>query len=149
MKFYVYKHVDPITKEIVYLGKGCNGRAWDVTRCRTQNKEHQDWMLSLCEKGYLPSDWVEIIDRNLTEKEAFKEETKWFHLYGQPKFNRTAGEKNHQAKLTDNQAQEIFILTKTTKRTHKDIATEYNVSRTAISMIASRKQWKAATACLI
>ena len=148
-KYYVYKHTDPNTAEVVYFGKGCHGRAWDVTRSRTENKEHQNWMLLLSENGFTPDDWVQIVKKGLSEDEAFKTELEYFHTNGQPKFNRTAGEKNHQAKLTDIQAKEIFKLTKTTKLTHKDIAKEYNVSRTAISMIASRKQWKAATACLI
>lgn len=37
--FYVYTHTDPITELVVYIGKGCHGRAWDVTRCRGQHKE--------------------------------------------------------------------------------------------------------------
>jgi hypothetical protein len=149
MKYYVYQHIDPDTQQVVYIGKGCGGRAWDVTRCRSQNKDHQDWMVSLCQKGFVPSDWVIICHKNLSEAESFLKETEWFHLNGQPKFNRTSGEKNHQSKLTDSQAREIFTLTKTTNQTHKNIAKDYNVSRAAVSMIASRKQWRAATACLI
>ena len=148
-KYYVYKHIDPNTAEVVYVGKGCHGRAWDVTRSRTENKEHQSWMLLLSENGFTPDNWVQIIAKGLSEEESFKMELEYFHNNGQPKFNKTAGEKNHQAKLTDNQAKEIFTLTKTTNLSHKDLAAAYDVSRSAISMIASRKQWKAATACLI
>ena len=145
--YYVYLHKDPTTKEIVYVGKGRHGRAWDVTRCRTENKDHQNWMLEQSEKGFLPSDWVTILEKNLTEKEAFSAETVWMHEHGSPEFNRTSGQKNHQAKITDDQAREIFKLASI--KQHKEIAEEYGISRSAVSMIATRKQWRAATACLI
>ena len=147
--YYVYHHVDPITSEIVYVGKGCHGRAWDVTRCRNTHKEHQDWMKELCVLGYIPTDWVKIEHKNLSENEALRLEKEYFHTKGQPIFNRQSGEKNHQSKITDEQAREIYLLTKQKTMLHREIADLYGISRTAVSMIASRKQWKAATSCLV
>ena len=141
-KYYVYKHIDPITNEVVYIGKGCNGRAWDVTRCRNTHKEHQDWMLSLSNMGFIPIDWVIIIHKNLEEGQALELEKQLIHL-GCPIFNRQSGEKQHQAKLTNIKAIEIYDLTKTKGLAHKDIAELYGVSRTCVSMISSVKQWKA------
>lgn len=145
-RYYVYLHVDPITGETVYVGKGTLGRAWDVTRVRKKHHhEHCSWMLSLSEQGYLPTDWVHILERNLTEDEAFSKEKEYLHNNGKLKFNRQSGEDNYQAKLTDSQAREIYKLANFDKLKHKEIADKYKVSRTCVSMIASGKQWKATT----
>lgn len=145
--FYVYTHHDPRGKfdEVVYVGKGKHGRAWDVTRCRSQHKEHQDWMIKLCEQGYVPNEWVTIVEQGLTEDEAFAMETNILHTGGCPIFNRQSGEKQHQAKLTNAQARCIYVLCELGEKTHKEIAEEYKVSRSTISMIASGKQWRAIT----
>lgn len=143
--FYVYQHVDPQTRDIVYVGKGKHGRAWDVTRCRNQHKEHQDWMKELCKFGYVPCDWVVIIEQGLSEEEAFLLEKEWLHSNGCPIYNRQSGEKQHQAKLTNTQAREIYTACELGEKTHKALAEEYGVSRSTISMIASGKQWRAIT----
>ncbi len=145
--YYVYQHFDPLTKEIVYIGKGCHGRAWDVTRCRNEHKEHQSWMKSLCSKGFIPTDWVYIVKRGLLEEEAYTLEHDLINQ-GCPLFNRQSGEKQHQAKLTNQQAIEIYELANQKKVTpryplHQELANKYNVSRACISMIANVKQWKA------
>lgn len=145
MKYYVYRHIHPETKETVYVGKGCYGRAWDVTRNRGGNPEHLEWCKGLADVGYLPSQWVVVDRQGLEESEALRVEKNYLHTKGRPQFNRQSGEKNYQAKLTDQQARDIFQRIDL----HKTIAQEYGVSRSCISMIKSRKQWKAATACLI
>ena len=144
-KYYVYLHRHPQTMEVVYVGKGVNGRAWDVTRCRGQHKEHQTWMQSLIEEGYIPSDWVIIHAKNLSEQDAYKLERSYLYDNGTLRFNRQSGERNYQAKLTDAQAIEIYLA----KEQHKVLAERYGVSRSAISMIKTRKQWRAVTACCI
>ena len=145
--FYVYLHQDPITKEVVYAGKGKYGRAWDVTRCRADNHAHTTWMKEQSEKGYLPTEWVIILKRDLSETEAYKTENDYI-VANTPRFNRgqQIGEKNYQAKLTDDQARELFV------RSHKerigDLAKEFAVSPAAIYHIKNRKQWRTATAGL-
>lgn len=146
-KYYVYLHRDPDTKAVVYVGKGCGGRAWDVSRNRGGHPDHMEWMNTLMQDGYLPMDWVTILHKNLPEEVAFSLEKEYLHTQGCPMYNRQSGERNNKAKLTDEQAREIYLLAKTT--THKELADRYGISRSAVSMIASRKQWRAATACLL
>lgn len=110
--FYVYLHTDPRTQEVVYVGKGKHGRAWDVTRCRTDNKEHQNWMLELSELGFIPTDWVSILYKNHTENGALQLEKEYLHLHGVLRFNRQSGERQHQAKMTDAQALEAYVMVK-------------------------------------
>ena len=143
--FYVYIHVDPRTEEVVYVGKGKHGRAWDVTRCRGQHREHQLWMLELTSLGFLPTDWAKIIAKNLEESAAYTKEKEYLHNNGTLRFNRQSGERQHQAKMTNEQALEAYQLVKTGWK-HKDVADKFGVSRAAISMLASGRQWKAITA---
>lgn len=144
--YYVYLHICPKTKEVVYVGKGCGGRAWDVSRNRALHKEHVNWLSSLQEEGYIASDWVTIIEKTLTEKAAFSKEKEYLHTKGTLRFNRQSGERNHKAKLTDEQVIEIYKKTKLKNKTHIQLAKEYKVSRATISMIASKKQWRATLA---
>ena len=147
MSYYVYLHTDPETKEVVYVGKGVHGRAWDVTRARNHKSGHTDWMKDLCDRGFLPTDWVSILAKGLSEQEAFKLEKEYLHRNGVLRFNSQSGERQHQSKMTDEQAREAFLLAKDGMR-HQEIADKYGVSRSAISMLASGKQWKAVTADL-
>lgn len=146
--FYVYAHIEPGTETIVYVGKGCYGRAWDVTRNRNGHSAHLDWMKKRSNEGYLPTDWVRILYKHLSEEEAFRLEKQVLHTYGTTKFNRNSGERNHRALLTDDQAKEIYIRAHSGEL-HRALAEEFNCSRPAISMINTRKQWRAATACLV
>ena len=140
--FYVYLHIDPINQNIVYVGKGKNGRAWDVTRCRNQHPEHQKWMIGLTKQGYIPEDWVKIIDKNLSEELAYSKEKEYLHSFGCPVYNRQSGEKQHQAKLRNIDAIDIYLAANI-GLSHKELAKIYSVSRSTISMIASKRQWKA------
>jgi hypothetical protein len=142
--YYVYLHTDPVTKQVVYVGKGCNGRAWDVTRCRNTNHSHMLWMKAQIQAGFVPSDWVSILAKGLSEKAAFTLEKEYLYTNGVLLFNRQSGERQHQAKLKDKQAIEIFKRANAGE-IHRLLAKEYGVSRNCISMIATRKQWKAVT----
>jgi hypothetical protein len=42
-KYYVYYHIDVNTKEIVYIGKGKNNRAWDF-RIGARNQEWSEYI---------------------------------------------------------------------------------------------------------
>jgi hypothetical protein len=143
-KYYVYCHIDPLTKEIVYVGKGCGGRAWDVTRARGNHVEHQNWMKELCSIGYTPDEWVCIISKGLDDKTARKQETNLLHQTGTTRFNMQSGERQHRSKMTNEQAISAFRL-RDEGYAHKDIAELYGVSRSAISMLLSGRQWKAVT----
>lgn len=149
INFYTYLHIDPRTNEVVYVGKGCLGRAWDVDRNRSSHPDHQEWLYELYDLGFLPPDWTQIIASGCSEDAALFFEKDYLHTHGTLRFNRQSGERNNRAKLTDVQAREIFICCKHKVDTHNNIAKLYGVSRTCVSMIASRKQWRAATACLV
>lgn len=139
--YYVYLHKDPITNKIVYVGKGIGGRAWDVTRCRGQHKEHQLWMQTLMSNGYIPTDWVTIIHKNLTEQEAFSKEKEYLHTNGLLLFNRQSGERQHQAKLKNYQAIDIYLALQLGIKPN-ELSTMYKVSKATIYMIKKKTQWK-------
>lgn len=141
-EFYVYLHKDPLTEEVVYVGKGKYGRAWDVTRSRGNSKEHQTWMQKLSLSGYLPCDWVTILEKNLSEAQAFSLEKETLHTLGVTRFNRQSGENQHQAKLSDLQAIEIYHRVWRDKESPRLLSKEFRVSRACIYMIKNKKQWK-------
>lgn len=147
-RWYVYQHLDPETHEIVYVGHGTLGRAWDVSRNRNQHIDHQDWMYGLTSKGYIPSDWARILQANLTKEEARELEKEYLQSRTY-RFNRQRGQMNYQAKITDAEARAIFLSCKCKEGTQQEIAEKYGVSRSCVAMIASRKQWRAVTACLV
>lgn len=54
----------------------------------------------------------------------------------------TRGEKNPQAKLTSAQVEEIRMLAWTATKQQKELAKEYGVSRSAVSLICRGSNWK-------
>ena len=145
--FYVYLHVDSTTKEVVYVGKGKYGRAWDVTRVRAAgHHKHCEWLKEQSIRGFLPIDWVVILHRGLSEPDAFDKERTYWQTNGLPLFNRgqLLGEKNYQAKLTNEQVREIFKRCFSGESKPK-LAKLFGVSNAAIHHIANRKQWTTIT----
>jgi hypothetical protein len=65
--FYVYAHLDPLTNEVRYIGKGKDRRAWSFSH----RKGHQkNWINYLKNLGLKPI--VQIIIDNLSESEVKK-----------------------------------------------------------------------------
>lgn len=62
--YYIYFHINPLKNEIFYVGKGKGNRAYD------KNKRNRFWKNIVKKYGYI----VDIIEDNLTEKEAFERE---------------------------------------------------------------------------
>jgi hypothetical protein len=75
-KHYVYYHIDPKSNELVYIGKGSGGRAWQCSPTDRHNDLHYDWIKNLIEEGYTPDDFVQIITKNISSEEAHKIESK-------------------------------------------------------------------------
>jgi excinuclease UvrABC nuclease subunit len=77
-EYYVYAHV-AADGVVEYIGKGCGNRCYSLAR----GKLHKHWI-----KSQYPRQYVEIIQDNLTEQEAFALERKML-LSGEysPKFN--------------------------------------------------------------
>ena len=69
MKYYVYNHVDPETKTIMYIGIGQFDRAWNV-RNNQRKESHTDWIKKQYAKGYTLSDVVVVVYNNLSKQEA-------------------------------------------------------------------------------
>lgn len=96
---YVYFHIDPSTKEIVYVGKGTGPRAFACGFSTNQSRfgaygnrsqEHQEWIEKLLHEGKTPEQWVQIFERNLTNKAARKLEIDLIRSY-KPIFNKPMG----------------------------------------------------------
>lgn len=96
---YVYKHVDPRTGEVRYVGQGTKGRAWV---CGSGNAEsgkrgnrthaHQRWLSELLSVGYTPGDIVIIVAKGLTNKRAREIEAEEIKRHDKARlFNREYG----------------------------------------------------------
>lgn len=100
--YYVYKHIDPRDRSLLYIGHGCRGRAWthgsDKTVLRSQ--EHLAHLEDMTYEGYLPKDWVEIHKSGLSKSDACKEEQKLIRIF-KSKYNKPQGK--HLLKLTPEQ----------------------------------------------
>lgn len=66
-RFYVYHHINPITGEVFYVGKGTGQRAFAT---EGRNSRWKEAVLSLSLKGTLHS--VVIIKSELSEQEALR-----------------------------------------------------------------------------
>ena len=86
-KFYVYHHI--VDDEIIYTGNGSGARAW-MHSFPFRDKEHADYLTTLILEGFLPCDWVVIVDRNMTKKEAQDLERTLLEKR-RPRFNKVFG----------------------------------------------------------
>ena len=72
-KYYVYAHLNPITKDIFYIGLGKGNRAWNKWTGR-----NKFWDNYINKHGFE----VEIISENLTRKQAEKIEIEFISTLG-------------------------------------------------------------------
>ena len=72
MKYYVYEHYNPYSNETVYIGHGSKERAWLIggDKSASRSPDHHQWITSLLENGFTPDQWVRVLQRDLTKKEA-------------------------------------------------------------------------------
>ena len=96
---YVYHHMDPVTKELVYIGHGCKSRAWimgtsiaSVGKYGHRKEPHQEWLERLTNEGFTPADWVVILFQNLTKSKACQLEQDLIRRHT-PRFNSPLGKK--------------------------------------------------------
>lgn len=94
---YVYKHFDPNTHELTYIGHGKFERAW---RCSTtgnqinyghRSVEYSERIFGWLLEGFTPNDWVTIVESGLTKSEALKLEQKLIREFS-PTFNKRMGQ---------------------------------------------------------
>ncbi len=82
--YYVYAHINPENDGLLYIGKGTDGRAWDIyTRGRGHKETLQAYVLSHGRGSY-----VRIIADNLENEHALMLEKRLIHEC-QPPFNNT------------------------------------------------------------
>lgn len=70
--YYVYKHVDPRSDELLYIGHGARGRAWTNGSKKTalRSQDHLAHLESMTYEGFIPSDWVQIVQQGISKKDA-------------------------------------------------------------------------------
>lgn len=84
---YVYEHYDPATEEIVYVGCGSGGRAWNFNK-PFRTEDHWNWFQGQVVKGHHPGQLVRVISWDLSKSLAHALEQ--FRIYQVlPRFNRS------------------------------------------------------------
>jgi hypothetical protein len=71
--YYVYVYKEGAN--VVYVGMGQKGRAWNCGYMRGETEERQKWKEKQIAKGNLPGDWVTVVERGLSKSEAKELET--------------------------------------------------------------------------
>ncbi len=143
---YVYVHINPDDFSIVYVGKGSKERAWNVRR--RGSAPHSSFLNNLEALGYCPADWAFVLYSGLTLREALDLERELI-LKIRPIFNRFLidvgnaghGEDNPRSKLTAEMVLEIRRLYEETNLSHRQLAELFNVSKSAITSVISRRTW--------
>jgi hypothetical protein len=81
-KHYVYIHFHPQHPDdinyVVYVGKGTDGRAWSR---RERQKDHSHWMRDWQDLGFTPDQYVKVVFRGLTAKQALNLEAQLIKLH--------------------------------------------------------------------
>lgn len=88
--YYIYAHIDPFTKEVIYIGRGTYERAWTYKWNASRDKEHRLYLEDLTKRGFIATEWVKILLRQLTRAEAVKAERIFITEY-LPKYNKDKG----------------------------------------------------------
>jgi len=95
--YYVYIHVDPETKEVLYVGMGKGSRAYATKTTKTKqaayghrSPEHSEHLDRLLDKGYLPHEWIIFINRGLIKEEALHIEKQLISSL-KPLYNKSHG----------------------------------------------------------
>ena len=123
--YYVYCHTHPITKEVVYVGKGSRGRAWHCAESNSRSQDHAKWMTELLNSGFTPDKWVELLETNLYEDEAFNLEQKYINsTFPWPKFNSKF---NQACVLTPELVEDMKYLRKKENLSYAKLSEKYSV----------------------
>ena len=83
-KCYVYAHIEPLTGEWVYVGKGTSCRAFRATGSGHRDVDHSKWLEDHYNRGYIP---VRFIDNELSKEDAHAIEKRLIRLH-KPRFNK-------------------------------------------------------------
>jgi len=84
--YYVYFHVHPETKELLYIGYGSYERAWNFKRFTSRSDKHSEELIELYDRGYTPQDWVVLHETKLEKKIAVELEKELIDKH-RPRYN--------------------------------------------------------------
>lgn len=125
--YYIYKHIHPSSKEVVYIGCGSGGRAWATT---TRDYAHQEWIKDVVIEYGIQS-YVDIVLESscrktalLVEKQLLEEKL--------PRFNKcvstyqyVAGKGNEAAVRARQEKADVF-----TNKVSADVWKAYQQGKT-------------------
>jgi hypothetical protein len=122
----VYKHIDPRTDELLYIGHGARGRAWvhGSKHSVLRSQEHLNHLESMTQDGFIPSDWVHIVQQGISKKDACTIEQALIRELN-PKYNLPQGKS--QLKLNNDKLKHCRVL-KEFGASYADIALVVGVS---------------------
>lgn len=90
----VYKHKDPRTDEVFYIGSGTLDRPWDLHKARKQ--DHKNHLIDICSSGYTMADVTELV--LITEdKNNAKEVERVLIQDHKPAQNKLSNPEHHKA----------------------------------------------------
>lgn len=92
--YYVYHHIHPESKEIVYIGVGKFDRAW-TCRGGNRSKEHFQFIKEMEMKKFTLADVVKIYKSGMEKKEAFELERQLIDEL-RPKYNKLSNKDHWQ-----------------------------------------------------
>lgn len=128
----MYEHFDPETNETLYVGRGSGQRAWACTggyaesKYGNRSRVHMERLKRLMSLGFLPCDWVRIIDKGLENSQALFIEQREIRSRI-PKYNRPIGLKLCKMSWDDIDI-EIAIGLRGQRKSYRDIGRQLGVS---------------------
>lgn len=133
-RYYVYQHVDPETKNVVYVGHGCSARAW-LSSEPFRSCLHSEYLGMLENTGYTADEWVKIIAKNITKEEACQLERDLIKKM-KPEYNKIQGAS--LLKVTPEILKEAFEL-REQGWSYKKIADNFDLATMTIHRAMSGK----------
>lgn len=134
--YYVYQHIEPDTKEAVYVGLGTYGRAWNFYG-NARKPEHNKWMKALVAKGHHIGELVEILHTGLS-----RESGKWWEKKilseRSPKFNTFLVKTFLHKKFSKAQAKAALKLFEEDEVPYYLIPTEFGITSSNMSVLGKR-----------
>ena len=117
----IYKLIDPITKDIRYIGKtnGLEKRFYSHVYWASKDKRNQhvyNWIRKLLEENLKPI--IQLVEDNLTENEAIDKEIFWIKYYRDKGFNLT---NENDGGLGFGLSNKVWVGRKHTEETKKKI----------------------------
>lgn len=110
---YVYKHINPKTNELLYIGHGRGERAWrysnngDWSRYGHRSPEHAAYLFQLQLEGYIATDWTVVLHKCLSKTQACEIEQQLIRDL-KPELNKPVGK--GLLKLTGDSLKEAIKL---------------------------------------